>query len=265
MDTFVRKIIYKIPLLYSICKDIVEYKNKKFYQKMKKEHKTIEEIDLKKLKHDDECYIVGNGPSINSYDLELIRNKDCFASNLIFKIFEETDWRPRFYFIQDRYARIGDFLNNTEIKYLFIGDYFWRTRKFYNKNAYCYHLKRVKNENEIKFSHNVYECIYDSCTVTYTMIQMAIFMGYKKIYLLGIDHNYNFIFDKTGKVVEKNIKKSHFFDDEKPKEVIANVFMMEAGYLKAKEEAEKLDIAIFNVTRGGNLNCFLRKNLEETL
>ena len=265
MNILIRKIIYKIPFLYSICKGVIEYKNRKFYQKMIKENKTIAELDLKNLKRNDECYIVGNGPSINSYDLELLKNKDCFASNLIFKIFKKTNWRPRFYFIQDRYARIGDFLNNTKIKYLFIGDYFWRTRKFYNENAYCYHLERIKNTNEIKFSNNVYECIYDSCTVTYTMIQMAIFMGYRKIYLLGIDHNYSSIIDKNGKVIKNNIKRSHFFDDENPEEVIANVSMMEAGYLKAKEEAENLGIDIFNVTRGGKLNCFLRKNLEETL
>ena len=50
-----------------------------------------------------------------------------------------------------------------------------------------------------------------------------------------------------------------------PEEVIANVIMMERGYRKAKEVAAEKGIKIYNVTRGGMLEVFDRKNLDDIL
>ena len=47
------------------------------------------------------CFIVGNGPSLNERDLELIKDEYSFATNRIYNIFNKTAWRPTFYVCVD--------------------------------------------------------------------------------------------------------------------------------------------------------------------
>lgn len=262
VKVFFRKTIYKVKPLYSLCIKYVYFKNKRFYAELRKQNKTIEELNLKNSFSGKRCFIVGNGPSLITSDLEKIINEDCFAANLIFKIFDKTKWRPKFYFVQDRYAKTEKFLEKCNVEKIFIGDYYWRTRMPKNSNAYCFHTERIMDADAMQFSDNVYKCIYDGGTITYTMLQMAMFMGYTEIYLLGIDHNYSRTIDKNRKISINNSLRSHFFDDENPKEVIANIEMMEKAYQKAYEYACKNNIKIYNATRGGNLEVFERKNLD---
>lgn len=265
MNINIRKIIYKFPFIHNMCIKYVQDKNLKFYRKICKKKKGIAELSLKNKFKNKRCFIVGNGPSLTVKDLDRLVGEDCFAANLIFKIFDKTKWRPKFYCIQDRYARIGDFLDKADLEYIFVGSYFWRTRNFNNKNAYCFHSERNAKNEDIKFSFDPEEYVYDAYTVTYTMLQMAVFMGYKEIYLLGIDHNYSCIMDEDNNIIKNKSTKSHFFLDERPAEVIANVVMMEKGYRKALEITNDLDIKICNVTRGGKLDIFKRYDLEEII
>ena len=53
------------------------------------------------------------------------------------------------------------------------------------------------------FSHNVYKYLAQGFTVTYGAIQIAKYMGFSKIYLLGIDHNYNIFRDAKGRIIRK--------------------------------------------------------------
>ena len=43
-------------------------------------------------------FLVGNGPSLNDMDLDLLENEDTIAMNRIELIYEKTKWRPTYYF-----------------------------------------------------------------------------------------------------------------------------------------------------------------------
>lgn len=61
------------------------------------------------------------------------------------------------------------------------------------------------------FSDDIAQEISEGFTVTYAEIQMAAYMGFKEIYLLGVDFNYSKILDSSGKVVETG-SKDYFSD-----------------------------------------------------
>ena len=42
-----------------------------------------------------------------------------------------------------------------------------------------------------KFSDNAFEVVYSGYTITYSLIQLAVYMGFKEIYLIGVDCNYS--------------------------------------------------------------------------
>lgn len=58
-------------------------------------------IKLKNRYKNKRCFVIGNGPSLKLDDLNKLKNEFTFASNKIYKIFNQTDWRPSFYFAED--------------------------------------------------------------------------------------------------------------------------------------------------------------------
>ena len=55
---------------------------------------------------------------------------------------------------------------------------------------YHWYETLYKNIYTARFSNNASRLLYDSNTVTYIMIQLAAYMGFNEIYLLGVDCNY---------------------------------------------------------------------------
>lgn len=266
MKIEIRRMIYKVPPIYNLCHEIVNLNNYIYYFVFNCFHMNKQKIKaLKGLSYGKKCYIVGNGPSLSMEDLDLIKKEDCFASNLIFNIFNKTEWRPKYYFLQDRYADTENKLDELNLDYMFIGDYYWRKRGINNPSAICFHKSLSRNKEIVEFSKDISKRIIDHCSITYTMIQAAVYMGYQKIYLLGMDHSYALTFDSKGNVTEDFTVTNHIFQDKNPKNIIANIEGMNKAYLSAKRYADDHNIEIYNVTRGGKLEWFTRMSLEKSL
>ena len=145
-----------------------------------------------------------------------------------------------------------------------LGDYFWRTHDIILDNAFCFPTERHIGTKEISFG-DYYSKFTDAYTVTFSMIQIAATLGYKKMYLLGIDHNYPFTYDERGYVVRNFEIKAHFYNGEQPDSSISNVEGMNRAYISAKNYADEHGLEIVNCTRGGKLEVFSRKVLEDVL
>ena len=109
----------------------------------------------------------------------------------------------------------------------------------------------------MKFSKDLSVCIYDCFTVTNMAIQLAVYLGFKEIYLIGADCNYN-------------LEKIHFIEtkgiDDKQKNakyLPHAVEMSIKGYEAAQKFAKTMNVKIFNATRGGNLEVFERVNFDD--
>ena len=136
------------------------------------------------------CFIIGNGPSLKVEDLTKLYELKIptFAFNRIFCVFDETPFRPTYYISQDENVTYGikEQFENLDLKYRF-HPIRW---KWYSDldmpNAY--YFKTVESENKILgFTKDFSKEVYDSSTVAYSAFQLAYYMGYKKIYLIGFD------------------------------------------------------------------------------
>jgi uncharacterized Rossmann fold enzyme len=88
------------------------------YIKYSKKLKSFKDIHKGKR-----CFIIGNGPSLKMEDLDKLKNEYTFAANKIYLAFEETDWRPTYYCIQDLKLFLRDFesiIQKVEAKVKFI-------------------------------------------------------------------------------------------------------------------------------------------------
>ena len=77
--------------------DMTDYieKVKKLHDKYNNQQKQFEQ--LKDSHSGERCFIIGNGPSLTTMDLDLLKNEFCFATNQIFFAFKNTQWRPSAY------------------------------------------------------------------------------------------------------------------------------------------------------------------------
>lgn len=222
---------------------------------------------LKKFKdiHKGErCFIVCTGPSLNFNDLSLIKNEICFSMNSIIKILDKTEWYPKYYGVQDDdvFAKMRDIYSTFSHENFFVANNTFNKNKdvLQNKNVnvfrlYYGNIKRNLKKPRIKFSKDITHGVDCGYTITYSLMQIAIYMGFKEIYLIGCDSNYD-------PDPNKRYFVSHGHID--PNAPVSVQFQMQA-YSKAKEYADKHNIKIFNATRGGKLEVFPRISLEEVI
>jgi hypothetical protein len=225
---------------------------------------------LKNIHEGERCFIIGNGPSLKIQDIEKLKNEFSFAANKIFVAFEETDWRPTYYCIQDFEMILSEMetLKKTELNHKFIAGNSLISKKIYlNDWIYFFLNTNPFYPNYPGFSEDISKQIFGGWTITYAEIQLAVYMGFKEIYLLGIDFNYAKSINNKG-VISVNENPSYFSDkymDNKEFGKQFNYPNLENSFLayKAAEQYTKQNgIKIYNATRGGKLEVFERINFD---
>lgn len=225
---------------------------------------------LKNTKIGKRCFIVGNGPSLNIADLERIKNEDSFAVNRIYKIFAQTNWRPTFYCSQDTSVLDeieGDIKNILdECEGVFLNSYIARNKKNIVKrnNLYYFYLNTERYYPQLpRFSQNVCRQIFEGFTVAYASIQLAVYMGYSEIYLIGTDHSYN-VNKKQDGSIEKNDGTTNYMKGLEGKlgfpPQLENSTL---AFRKANQICKEKGIIIKNATRGGKLEEFERVDFDD--
>lgn len=227
---------------------------------------------LKKLKNKyqgERCFIVGNGPSLTIEDLEKIKKEYTFGFNRIYHIFEQTDWRPTFYCTQDyKIARnsFEEIKKNIETKYFFTPiNLKWYYDLAFDTEYYFNPIKD-KDEREIPiFSNDIIHGINTGNTATYTAMQIAIYMGFFEIYLIGVDHNFHTYQGKNGEIIVNKEVKDYFCDqynEDKDELFIPRLDLSTLSYMSAQEYTEDHQVNIYNATRGGKLEVFPRVKFD---
>ena len=265
MDAKARSRILAIPGMRSVCDALVNAGNYRFAR----QHGDSSIINSAlACRTSERCFIVGNGPSLTVDDLEKLRGEDCFGANHIYKMFDKTSWRPKYYVIQDRYSALDRDLGSIPAEYIFAGAYFLRKKGLIpSGNVWCFYDRRdmARGGKYLTFSSDISKFVSVNYTVTYSMIQIAVYLGYKKIYLLGLDHRYAVEANSKGAIVSRNEVRNHAFDDVN-KETVANVEGMEKAYRSARHYIEASSgLEIKNATRGGYLEVFERVDLDAVL
>ncbi|MCM1157446.1 MAG: DUF115 domain-containing protein [Bacteroidales bacterium] len=204
------------------------------------------------------CFIVSMGPSLTAEDLNKIRYEFTFGMNSICLKFEELNWYPTFYGIQDKYVyeKIKNDVNKIDKIPVFVGSTI--KSKEVHDNWIYFPLNSAYHDYEArigryfsKVSDDCYSVVYDGYSITYSLIQLAIYMGFKEIYLIGNDCNY--LGDKHHFVEYGYVDKNH--------KVVGN--RMLAAYYDLAKYIENTDVKIYNATRGGMLEAFPRVDIDK--
>ena len=209
------------------------------------------------------CFIVASGPSLTLEDVEKLSSEITFGMNGGIYLMEKSNWKPNYYIIQDKevYMKVEKDLHILDEYKIpqFIGD---AATQRVSEEHILYNLKVMDHfaaGKKITFSNDCSKFISDGWTVTYSAIQLAAYMGFSEICLIGCDSNY------MGKNAHSEHCTTNAAQDNKESRNTSFKGYSDIAYKCALDYANQNNIKIYNCTRGGMLEVFPRKSLEDIL
>ncbi|CAM3386582.1 6-hydroxymethylpterin diphosphokinase MptE-like protein [Legionella longbeachae] len=253
----------------------INYKQKELY--LNSPNPDSEELEVFYNAYKGErCFILGNGPSLNKHDLSLLEKEYTFGVNSLFYKTRESGFKPYFYVVEDTSVMKENIneIKNYDVPFKFFptnyknlhpklpNTFFFRmNRGFYEKASPNYVVPR--------FSTDASNILYCGQSVTYINLQLAYFMGFTEVYLIGMDFDYIIpsSHTRTGDVLlsdtddPNHFHKDYFgkgktWKDPKLERVAIN-------YKMAKLVYESVGRKIYNATIGGKLEIFERIDYDK--
>lgn len=272
MSTYFQTKLRTNYVLRAFCLPLLKIKRRIEFRKYQSSEDSRYIKTLRNSCNGERCFIIGNGPSLTREDLGLLVNEKTFAFNRIYQMYQYTDWRPTYYMVID--SSIIQTLNQEQEKKIDAECIFLANKKLVQKykkqNAYQIIFKDVAPVHKDrlivkKLSEDVSQYFSVAQSVTIQAFELAFYMGFKEIYLLGVDHSFAVEIDMNGKKhTDKNVE-SHFKEDsdKTPYFIYKDALTME--FETCKRYANMYGIKVVNVTRGGKLEVFERDTLENVL
>ena len=227
------------------------------------------------IHHDEECILLCNGPSLKKTDLGFLKALDIpiFASNSSYILANKLDFMPTYFVCEDNHV-IDD--NREEIINLsrchkFVPDKYFEKLGSHDKLHYlptnwdAYFKSRSSYQNP-EFSEDISKNIYVGQTVTYLMLQIAFYMGFKSIYIVGLDFSYRIPkgSDINGNSIDHvDDDPNHFHKDYFGKGKQWHFPKLDSclqSYIKANKKFLDANKIIHNCTINTKLNAFRISN-----
>lgn len=202
------------------------------------------------------CFIIGNGPSLRRMDLSPLKNEITFGLNRIYLLFPQWGFTTTYLVLVNELVAEQCF---ADVESLSLPKFItWRSRKYFKAaNELMFIDTDFSGEDE--FTGEITGRFYEHYTVTNVALQIAFYMGFKEVILIGVDHNYQTQGTPNTVVVSEG---------EDPNHVVGHYFGKgfrwqlpdlegsEKGYLKARQAYEAAGRRILDATVEGRLTIF---------
>lgn len=242
------------------------------------------------------CFILGNGPSLNRTDLSRLKDEIVFGCNGVDLLFDRIEWRPTYYVsvdsrvLPDRASEVSAMLGaNPQMTGMFpealrthddAGERI-DTATLLGRPHNAVYFHETPNDPsagvEGMFSMNAGRQVVMPYTVAITMLQLAAWMGFSEIYLVGCDTDYKIqdTVHQAGKEMgdgsrllltsTRDDDPNHFdprYFGEGRKWHSPQVSKMITHYEYAKRALDKAGVVVRDATVGGKLDVFPKVSFE---
>ena len=209
------------------------------------------------------CVIIGNGPSLRDVPFSFLQKYPTFGANKIYKLHGFT---PTYYVCVDRTMLIR---NIDQIKSV-LSELIFVPRSFLMAGDNIIPFREVSLR---EFSTDAEKGLWGGWTVTFISLQLAYWMGFSRVLLVGVDHRYQFPKGTFAKRFEiKRLRSTghdinHFTPDyhERGEYFMAapDLRKMDASYQMAQLAYSMAGREILNLTHGSALTVFEPGKIDE--
>jgi hypothetical protein len=202
------------------------------------------------------CFIIGNGPSLKQTDLTKLKGEYTFGMNRIYLLFPELGFTTSYF------VSINDLVIEQcadEIAALPIPKFIaWHSNR---------HFQRFPQDMVFlyttytgpRFSKDMTGRIWEGATVTNVALQLAFYMGFEKVILIGVDHNFTSKGEANKTVISTGDDPNHFSGSYFGKGFrwqLPDLDTSEIGYKLARKAYQKAKREVLDATVGGKLTIF---------
>jgi hypothetical protein len=203
--------------------------------------------ELKNAYEGDSCFILGNGNSLANEDSKFLKSMPCFGTNRIY-----LKLIPDFYVVVN--PMVAEQYKSDIEK--------MPTLKFVTDKVEIPGCVPLHSTPARIFSRSPEKHIYEGYTVTYVCMQLAYYMGFREVFLFGVDHSYKFKGEPNETLVAEGKDPNHFDPDYFTGGKLWNapdLAESEKSYTIAKRVFEADHRKIYNCTPGSKLDVFERR------
>jgi hypothetical protein len=211
--------------------------------------------ELKDIHRGQRCFIIGNGPSLKQTDLSRLRDEYTFGMNRIYLGFPEMGFQTTYFLtinslVIEQCAQ--DIRSLTMPRFIC-----WRSRRVIGAAPDLNFLHTTYTGP--KFANDARGRLWEGATVTYVTLQLAYHMGFEKVILIGVDHNYSAQGKPNTTVVSQGDDRDHFnasYFGKGFRWQLPDLETSEHGYLMARQAYERAGRQVVDATVGGKLAIF---------
>ena len=250
-------------------------------------HDLKKNIELKNKYNNKRIFILGSGSSILHYDLKVLKNEFIMTQNSFHMHEDIYDIEPNFHCVVPYYQSKKEY--STWIEY--IGDmkekmpsttFIWglNTKALIDNHhpeliKQSYYIRTKYNSLTLKKAKvNISKTIMNIPTVLTQCLRVAIYMGFREIYLLGFDldqicHTNDRTFGRfygMSKITDTKFEEdTEKISDEETTDGWYTWWLMNKQFFLLKSYADQNKIKIINGTQGGILSYFKREPIENII
>lgn len=219
-------------------------------------------IPLKGRHHGERSILVANGPSLNRMDVSFLRREVVIGLNKIYLGIRKFSFYPKYYVaVNDKVIAqsVAQIRALNCIKFISS-----RNASFVPEDALTYHINTSTPSD--RFCRDITQGVREGWTVTYAALQIAYYLGFQEVIIIGMDHRYEY----TGKPNEAHLMAgpdlNHFSPDyfgggqvwDNP-----DLAHAEEYYRIARAEYEKTGRRIIDATLEGACNVFEKADYRQ--
>lgn len=150
---------------------------------------TFSKFNIYKNRHvGQRCVIVCNGPSLNDMDLSFLKNEIVIGLNKIYLGFQRFNFYPKYYVAVNKKVleqSVSQIKGLNCVKFLSN-----RCSEYFCDDALTNIIDTSSfNKN---FSLDLKEGIQEGYTVTYAALQIAFYLGFSQVVIIGMDHRFKY-------------------------------------------------------------------------
>jgi hypothetical protein len=212
------------------------------------------------------CFVLANGPSLGRMNLEALRATPTISMNRAYLLYEQWGFVPSYYvcineLVLEQFS--GDIARLPMPKFVN-----FNRRQLFPDSGYDedpMYLRLGLNLQD-RFSGDVTQPISSGGTVTFACLQLAYFMGFSEVVLIGLDHNFvEKGIPNTTEVRKLEADENHCHPDYFPKGIkwqLPDLYRSELAYAMAREAFERDGRRVLDATVGGKCKVFPKVDFD---
>jgi len=238
------------------------------------------------------CFILATGPSLKKQNLLPLQNEICISISNFFLHPSAKEVNPLYHAVAPHHPPFDfDILqkemkifkeNSTEKTILFAGyvpykysipNFFKQFSEYNSKSCYYINYSSSTPIDENNYNDpsiwNIAEHPFSPRSSLYIAIQLAVYMGFTKIYLLGVDHDYlselSQIEGDQHFYSQDQSPIKHQGDYSQKEDLFSGLYYRWIQYRLMRKYLENNGIHIYNATEGGLLDVFPCVHLTDVI